>query len=84
MPTWAAFHTQALDDECAARDHELDEVEKDCAAAVAAARRAEAEQVCGPLGGGAGWGSVQEGGMGVRAGPEQPASMAGGGPVASS
>ena len=35
---------EALDEECRARDRELEELEKDCAAAVAVARRAEAEQ----------------------------------------
>ena len=34
----------ALDDECAHRDHDLEETEKDCANVAAIARRAEAEQ----------------------------------------
>tara|TARA_B100000795_G_C22703788_1_gene400734 strand:- start:21 stop:782 length:762 start_codon:yes stop_codon:yes gene_type:complete len=34
----------ALDDECAHRDHDLEETEKDCANVAAVARRAEAEQ----------------------------------------
>ena len=39
------LHTlQVLDDECAHRDYDLEESERDCAATAAVARRAEAEQ----------------------------------------
>ena len=34
----------ALDDECAHRDHDLEETERECATVAAVARRAEAEQ----------------------------------------